>query len=69
MLSKFLKLQNGTDIRGIAVENDSHEVNLTEEAVRAIALRILSGLRTVRTIPVTSSDCCRDGFEDIWSKD
>ena len=44
MLSKFLKLQNGTDIRGIAVENDSHEVNLTDEAVRAIAMGMLKWL-------------------------
>lgn len=44
MLSKLLKLQNGTDIRGIAVENDSHEVNLTDEAVRAIAMGMLKWL-------------------------
>ncbi len=44
MLSNFLKLQNGTDIRGIAVENDKLEVNLTKERISAISLGILKWL-------------------------
>lgn len=44
MLSNFLKLQNGTDIRGIAVENEKFEVNLTKERVSAISLGILKWL-------------------------
>lgn len=44
MLSNFLKLQNGTDIRGIAVENDKLEVNLTKEKISAISLGILKWL-------------------------
>lgn len=44
MLSNFLKLQNGTDIRGIAVENEKLEVNLTIEKISAISLGILKWL-------------------------
>lgn len=44
MLSNFLKLQNGTDIRGIAVENEKFEVNLTCERVEAISLGVLKWL-------------------------
>ncbi len=36
-MGDLYKLQNGTDIRGIAYENDSKEVNLTVEEVRKIA--------------------------------
>jgi len=46
MLSKFLKLQSGTDIRGIAVENEDHEVNLSCETVHSIALGILKWLES-----------------------
>ncbi|MGB5824289.1 MAG: phosphomannomutase/phosphoglucomutase [Proteocatella sp.] len=44
MLSNFLKLQNGTDIRGIAVENEKFEVNLTCKTMEAISLGILKWL-------------------------
>lgn len=44
MLSNFLKLQNGTDIRGIAVENEKFELNLTCKNVEAISLGILKWL-------------------------
>ena len=44
MLSNFLKLQNGTDIRGIASENEKTEVNLTPERISAISLGILKWL-------------------------
>ena len=36
-MGDLYKLQNGTDIRGIAYENDSKEVNLTVEEVKKIA--------------------------------
>lgn len=44
MLSNFLKLQNGTDIRGIAVENEKFEINLTCEKIEAISFGILKWL-------------------------
>ncbi|WP_333859413.1 phosphomannomutase/phosphoglucomutase [Clostridium sp.] len=37
MLEKLYTLQNGTDIRGIAIENPEKEVSLTVERVRLIA--------------------------------
>ncbi|MEW4353794.1 phosphomannomutase/phosphoglucomutase [Streptococcus pneumoniae] len=37
-------LQNGSDIRGIAIETDEYAVNLTEEAVRKIARGVIHWL-------------------------
>lgn len=36
-MKDYKELQNGSDIRGIAMENETGEVNLTKEAVRDIA--------------------------------
>lgn len=43
-MNSLLKLQNGTDIRGIAYENEKFDVNLTESNIRAIAKGIFGYL-------------------------
>lgn len=40
----LLKLQNGTDIRGIAVENENYPINLTSKNIEIIAMGILKWL-------------------------
>lgn len=41
----YTKLQNGSDIRGIAMENETGAVNLTEDAVRHLAAAFASWLK------------------------
>ncbi|MBC6316338.1 phosphomannomutase/phosphoglucomutase [Listeria grandensis] len=41
-------LQNGSDIRGIAIETDKHDVTLTDEYVSAIAIGFAAWLRHVK---------------------
>ncbi len=41
MRGGLLKLQNGTDIRAVLMQNDDREINLTMDGVRAIARGIL----------------------------
>lgn len=41
----IFKLQNGSDIRGVALENDQQEVNLTDEAIKTIGYGILQWLK------------------------
>ncbi|WP_088808602.1 MULTISPECIES: phosphomannomutase/phosphoglucomutase [unclassified Listeria] len=36
-MTEFLALQNGSDIRGIAIQTDEHDVTLTDEAIQKIA--------------------------------
>ena len=45
-MKDYRKLQNGSDIRGIAMENETGAVNLTKEAVRDIAAAFAVWLRT-----------------------
>lgn len=42
----ILKLQNGSDIRGIALENDNHDINLTDANLKAAAYGILEWLKS-----------------------
>ena len=44
-MGDLYKLQNGTDIRGIAYENDSKEVNLTVEEVKKIELKVSKDMK------------------------
>ncbi len=44
MKEGLLKLQNGTDIRGVALENDKMSVTLAQDDIRAIARGILKWL-------------------------
>ncbi len=51
-MNGLLKLQNGTDIRGVALENDQREVTMKDSDIRAIAkgiLRWLSKKNTTKT--------------------
>lgn len=43
-MNSLLKLQNGTDIRGVAYENEKFEVNLTDKNIEAIARGIFEWL-------------------------
>ena len=45
-MTDLAKLQNGSDIRGIAIETDELAVNLTPEAVKSIASGLIRWLRT-----------------------
>ncbi|WP_303974107.1 phosphomannomutase/phosphoglucomutase [Streptococcus merionis] len=44
-MSELAKLQNGSDIRGIAIETDEWSVTLTPEAVKSIASGLVNWLR------------------------
>ncbi|MGT2785568.1 phosphomannomutase/phosphoglucomutase [Streptococcus merionis] len=44
-MSELAKLQNGSDIRGIAIETDDWSVTLTQEAVKSIASGLVNWLR------------------------
>ena len=37
----LLDLQNGSDIRGFALDTDIHKKNLTEETIKAIAAGLI----------------------------
>lgn len=44
-MSQLSKLQNGSDIRGVAIQTETHEATLTREGVENIALGIVKWLR------------------------
>ncbi|GFP75171.1 phosphomannomutase/phosphoglucomutase [Clostridium fungisolvens] len=49
MIEKLKKLQNGTDIRGIAIENSEHSVNFTPRVARFIGHGFFNWLRNKNT--------------------
>lgn len=50
MVKELLKLQNGNDIRGIAIENSNLKVNLTDQVARVIALGFAVWLKNKKDI-------------------
>lgn len=50
MVDKLSKLQNGTDIRGIAIEQEKFEVNLTSEIANLIASSFVIWLKNKKDI-------------------
>lgn len=45
---KLMKLKSGTDIRGVAVKNDTEEIELTDEVVEKICTAFVIWLRKKR---------------------
>lgn len=45
-MSELTALQNGSDIRGIAIQTDDHQANLTPQAVEQIAYGVTAWLRS-----------------------
>lgn len=49
-MSQLSKLQNGSDIRGVAIQTETHTPNLTQETATKIALGIVTWLRDIKGI-------------------
>lgn len=56
----LLTLQNGSDIRGIAIETEEHQANLTPEAVTEIASGILRWL--TKKVPLKNGEVYKIGI-------
>ena len=54
MIRDLYKLQNGTDIRGIAVENNERKVNLTEKEVYAIGIGFIKWLKQQKNVDINN---------------
>ncbi|MEG0474473.1 MAG: phosphomannomutase/phosphoglucomutase [Carnobacterium sp.] len=52
-LSGLASLQNGSDIRGIAMQTDQYEVTLTDERIEAIAYGLAVWLKEAKQLKVT----------------